>query len=220
MNNLIQSEFCLAVHYYNLHQYDDAKQHIKVALSVTEGNPLKDHERSLLHTMLGEIYCLAQKIKRAFQHVDKAIQLNPLNYLAYAWKGRIHFIAYQFDEAKSAAKKAIEIEPMSCTAHSVLATVYDALNDIVDALSHYSIVIQRDPQNEPVKERIAILKQSQESFRQAREMTLKCQLPWDVHQWVLLGQLYDLEGNRVKAKEAFENALKLDPTHYIANNYF
>ena len=110
------------------------KQAIKQFRQLSKTSPLLSGP----HTNLGILYLKLKSVKQAEQSLQKAIELNPENRIAYNYMGIIYRKLGRFDEAEKAYLKAIELDNDYSYAHLNLGILYDLyISDLQKALSHY-----------------------------------------------------------------------------------
>jgi len=110
------------------------KQAIKQFINITKSNP----SLSGPHTNLGMLYLKTSSMQRAEQSLQKAIELNPENRIAYNYLGIVYRQQGHFDDAEKAYLKAIEVDSRYGYAHLNLGILYDLYkSNLQKALSHY-----------------------------------------------------------------------------------
>jgi tetratricopeptide (TPR) repeat protein len=102
-------------------------------------------DKSPYYTGLGSIFYEWKINDRAVQNLNKAIEINPGNYIAHYYKGLYHLRRDELDDAIGAFKKAIEIEPGFALAHTGLGRTLQKKKDVDKAIEAFQEAIKQDP---------------------------------------------------------------------------
>lgn len=90
------------------------------------------------HTNLGMLYLKTDSLDRAEQSLQKAVELNPKNTIAYNYLGIVYRQLGRFDDAEQAYLKALEVDNDYGYAHLNLGILYDLYkSDLQKAIGHY-----------------------------------------------------------------------------------
>jgi tetratricopeptide (TPR) repeat protein len=152
-------------------------------------------------------------IEKSLQIFEYGMKVDPLNADNFYIASRIYLMRSDWNTAIAFAEKALKIDPYYAEAHLTLANAYERLGDPGKARRHYEIAGQINPElMEPKLKRGWGLIESgalDEAFQLFQELMLSDPRNPSVHDG--LGAIYLRRGERVRAKEEFEQALSLNP---------
>lgn len=135
---------------------------------------------------------------------------------AYA---RIYTAQKKPDLARKEGVDAVRAMPTSAPAHLFLGNIYFNEKNWANALHEYDYALKLDPSYMPAKFRIGVLAAESGTILARGEELLKGYLaykpaddePQYVSVWFYLGKLYEKQGKKAEAKQAYLNAQKLAP---------
>jgi tetratricopeptide (TPR) repeat protein len=112
----------------------------------------------------GEIYWVQSKkdwkaAKNTIKYFDKAIQLEPLNFFAWANKGLILKIMGRVKDALACYDRALWIQPMYVNAWYNKAVLLGSIGKFKTAKKCYKKVLVLDPSNRLAKRDLKLLKE-------------------------------------------------------------
>lgn len=130
---------------YDRSMPQEQKEGFQQVLNLAETEMEKSIQENFLdfrpHLFLGELYISSyrlsgnqEKLERAEQVLEKAVQLSPANQQGYWQLAEVKLIKGQNDQVNSLLKKAVELEPRVGLAHWYLATGYRFTGDYELAL--------------------------------------------------------------------------------------
>jgi Flp pilus assembly protein TadD len=142
---------------------------------------------SIAYTNLGSAYQKKGQLDKAIENYDKAISLNPNDYLAYNNRGAILGKVGQFDEAIDSYNKAILSNPGDYKAYFNRGLTYDQMGRIYDSIQDFQRALRlnmRDPRA----------------------------IAWAYNN---LGILYGKAGMDDKSIAAFDNSIAIEPNYPV-----
>jgi Tfp pilus assembly protein PilF len=92
---------------------------------------------SIAYTNLGSVYQKKGQLDKAMENYDKAITLDPTDYLAYINRGAIFDKGSQFDKAIESYNRAVMLNPGDFTAYFNRGLTYDKIGRINDAIQDF-----------------------------------------------------------------------------------
>jgi len=141
-----QSDFELSRLYYLRGVIADKQNEKDETIKYYEASIAKSKNYSDPYRQLAHFYSIVQKdYPKAIELFQKAIQLNPYDYKAYARIGVAYRKNNNIEEAKNSHKKAIEINPDSRIAYNNLGFLYLLEKDIESAIKNFKQAIRVDP---------------------------------------------------------------------------
>ena len=112
------------------------KNGLSVWSYVVEKEPEK---ASIAYTNLGSVYQKMGQLDRAMENYDKAITLDPNDYLAYTNRGAIFDKIGELDKALESYNKAVMSNPGDYKAYFNRGLLYDKMGRITDAIDDFEI---------------------------------------------------------------------------------
>ncbi|MEO7992238.1 MAG: tetratricopeptide repeat protein [Chryseolinea sp.] len=108
-----------------------------------------DHtkERASILTAYGIYLASVGKTKEAEKEFDNAIQLNPIEVLAYINSGNLHDQVGKKNEAERAYQKAVTLDPKNIRAHYNLGLLFSEQGRLKEAEGEFAIASKLDPQD-------------------------------------------------------------------------
>ncbi len=122
-----------------------------------------------------------------------------------------------FQNAKVAIDKALELDPELPDIYLALGQFYAGQKQPEEAVKAFSKILEQNPNNWSIYQQIANMYYDLQDYQKAAEYTQKTvQLNPHPALYTNLGVVYTQAGEVEKAKEAFTQALKLDPNNQFA----
>lgn len=195
-----------------LKQYDQAYQTIADIMKIRPGDP-----EALF--MLGMVYRDQGKTDLAIGAFQSAVERNPDMSEAWVILGDLmdrtkNPLAIQYFD------NAIRVDPSNISAWHAKAYYLQNNDSIAEALSIYKHIHTLDPQYPEAYLNSAILLMYQDSLDQAmNELNILEQVdPTNAATWFYKGKIYQFQDQKVQAKAAFEQALRLDENYEQARD--
>jgi tetratricopeptide (TPR) repeat protein len=153
----------------------------------------------------------AQNYKKAVEHFEKALSIEPRYSQAAFYLGLTYNALYEQEKAQEYYKKAIEIDPDYLEAHANYGGMLLDIGNVDEAIRQFNIVLQRDPKHTTSLTLIAqayrlkeLYPQSIEAARAAIKTAPKSAEP---HMW--LAESLRLSGKYDESKREYEEYLRL-----------
>jgi len=155
---------------------------------------------------------------QALARADAAVKANPRSAAAYLVLGKSYGAREDWDQALPAYNQALALDGRLNAARVALARVAFIKGRLEDAIRFAQEALSAQP-GQPEARLIlarATLLQGNVARAQPHVDTLAGQLPKSANGQAELGQLYALKGDSGRARQAFEQALSIDPAHFAA----
>ena len=110
----------------------------------------RPNEVSIAYTNLGSAYQKRGQLDKAMENYNKAISLDPNDYLAYTNRGVIFDRMGQFDKAIESHNKAIVSNPGDYKAYFNRGLTYDKMGRITDAIEDFQRTLRLNTQDTQV----------------------------------------------------------------------
>ena len=195
--------FKLARTYFKLRDYENSHKYLETGILI-------DPKQEQSEKMLGDIYRRADNIEQALAHYNQAITINGNYYQAYYSLGSLHLNEGKLSKARDAFKHAIIIEPTYGKAYGTLGVVEQELGDITAAIHNYLKALEFNTKAYDIYYRLSsaynINKQYSNAKISAKE-SLYIKRNY-APAYFELGMAEKFLGNKIAAKDAFENAKK------------
>jgi Tfp pilus assembly protein PilF len=94
-----------------------------------------DPENEAVYANAANYYARRRDWKQALQYYDRALQINPASSVATVEKGRIFLEQDQTDQAVDSLSRALEVDSHSFDAYILLASAYEKMGHIKEALA-------------------------------------------------------------------------------------
>jgi len=158
-----------------------------------------DRGEAYYHFAMGHLYAelaiehgnRGDYLKQAIEHYKKAIEADPDAGPALEELAEVYIQAGRLSEAVSEAEDRLKKNPGDVDARRVLGRIY--------------IRVMGDPQAARINE--TMLRKAIEQYEKIVELK-----PKDLESWLMLGRLYRVARNSVKAENVYQKALALDPS--------
>lgn len=169
-------------------------------------------------------------IKKAIEHFDNAITLDPNYALAYAGLADCHIVLYSYSDhadkeeipkSKEAATKAIQTDATLSEAHTALGYVLYSEHDYAGAEKEYKRAIELNPHDATAYHRYAILQLSAGRSDDALQLIKRAQEldPLSLIINTALGQIYSFNGRYAEAIEQLRQTLEMDSSFIHARGF-
>ncbi|KAF7800323.1 hypothetical protein EIP86_011573 [Pleurotus ostreatoroseus] len=130
--------------------------------------------------LLGRAYMAGQKYNKAYEAYQQAVYRDGRNPTFWCSIGVLYFQINQYRDALDAYSRAIRINPYISEVWFDLGSLYESCNNqISDAIDAYARAAELDPQNMPIAQRLALLRQAQATG--ASVVPSSAPTPQDVH---------------------------------------
>ena len=143
---------CLS--YVTIRQIQIWKNGLSVWSYVIEKQPGKV---SIAYTNLGSVYQKMGQFDKAMENYDKALTLDPNDYLAYINRGAIFDKVGQFDKAIENYGKAVISNPTDYTAYYNRGLTFDKMGKITDAIGDFERAARLHAKDSRVYNNLGIL---------------------------------------------------------------
>ncbi len=224
----------------NRKEYDNAAKKFKMALKydpryahAIEGLGVIDHIRGDIegarkkfetavgidtdmtesHFYLGILFMQNNQLDEAEREFNFVIRQRR-DASAYARLGTIYFRKRELDEARNAFTAALEIDPQNTPALHNLGILYMETGEFEKAEQVFRTVYRMNPNNPNVSFMLGkVLSMNDRSIPEAIALYSKALsiAPGNIQGHIELGNLYLKTGNKPRAIQVFEQAIKLDP---------
>lgn len=183
--------------------------------------------RDVVRAKLADLYLRANDRTRAAEQLRAIVEDSPGNAGAHYFLGAIAVEEKNWEEAKQQYQRALRYDPDFEPAYHDLATTHLALENPADALATLETLRRRKPASFALEYLTALAHLEQEQPTQAVPYLLaaeKIAAAGPTNQltanfYFQMGATLERSGDRVKAAEYFERALRLAPDHAEALNY-
>ncbi|KAL5535069.1 SSN6 [Sanghuangporus sanghuang] len=129
--------------------------------------------------LLGRAYMAGQKYNKAYEAYQQAVYRDGRNPTFWCSIGVLYFQINQYRDALDAYSRAIRINPYISEVWYDLGSLYESCNNqISDAIDAYARAAELDPGNTVITQRLALLRQAQQS---GQSVQTPAPLPQDVH---------------------------------------
>ena len=159
-------------------------------------------------------------LAKATSYYEKALEFDPMFYLAYFQLGVLQKKQGQSQAAIKTLKKVLDIKPDHEKTWFTLGTAYESDGNVDDAIFHYNKAIEINPGYSKAYGNIGKLYTEKRDYKQAEDFlkTVTQIDPSYADGFMRLGLLYIQQENYVDAAENMATATNLDDKDY--NKYF
>ncbi|MFC1650215.1 tetratricopeptide repeat protein, partial [Candidatus Latescibacterota bacterium] len=185
---------------------DESKEEF---LKAVEHNP----ELADAHFQLGVIYVNSEDYDRAERSFREVLKFKD-DSEAYGRLGRIYYLRQQYDKAENALMASLGIDPNNFAAMNDLGIIYMYKQDYSNAAKIFRQVYNANPENPRICYMLGkALSMSSQSSQEAIMLLSKAisLMPSQMQAYNDLGNLYLKNGDKKRAIEVFEKALKVNP---------
>ena len=161
---------------------------------------------SLSHVSLGRTYLQMGRMPDALAEYKEALRIDPKSVLAYGNLAGTYL--YQMGDVSSAlplCQKILELDPGNAWAQDCLGWSYFAKNELPQAQAAFEKAVAANPQGILSRYRLAHTHRVQGHYQQAIETLQQIQKvdPSETSVFYDMGVVYELMGDRQKARESF-----------------
>ena len=177
---------------------------------------------SMAQSTLGGLEMHRGNIEAAYEHYQKALELNANDKTAQIGMALLLSTAGRFDEALTYARRGVELSPTSATAHNQLGIALKRTGHLAEAIDEYREAIRLDREDAFSYNNLAIALANQGHVDDAIEdyqLALKYR-PYYVEAHNNLAAALLRKGNLEGAIEHCREALRLDPELFEARKTF
>ncbi len=165
------------------------------------------------HYHLGLTYLRLGEPNRAYQELQRTIEIDPANYAARVDIANMLIAAKFYKEAQEQLDILIAKQPDSPDVHSALANFKARQGDLPGALQEMQKAISLDPNRSEAFLNLAMMQIEAQQF-DAAEASLKKATTLDpkaMNAQLALGGFYQTRGRLPEAEEQFKHAISVDP---------
>lgn len=112
---------------------------------------------------------LKQDTAKAFEHFDKALEIDPAFQLALVIYTEINFQNNNYDRALEFANRSIKYHPNSPDAYRFIANINDRLGNTDEAIQAYLDVLDKFPKNADILDNLYIMYIKKKDFKKSRQ---------------------------------------------------
>jgi tetratricopeptide (TPR) repeat protein len=112
---------------------------------------------SIAYTNLGSFFANREQLDKAIENFDKAIALNPTDYLAYSNRGAAFDKMGQLDKAIESYDRAVTLNPNDFTAYYNRGITYERMGQLKKAIEDFEQAIALNPNNYMAHNNMGIL---------------------------------------------------------------
>jgi tetratricopeptide (TPR) repeat protein len=174
---------------------------------------VKLKEDSAVYVNLGAAELAKGNSKKAIEHFERAVQLNPANAVAHYNLGNGYLSQARLTEAVGQYKEVIRINPKYAKAYSNLAAAFAQMGRLDEAVENFRRVVELEPNNADAYFNLAetlanngLSNEAIENLRRTIELS-----PRDIAARCRLAELLLRMGRVEEAVTEYQNALKIDP---------
>jgi tetratricopeptide (TPR) repeat protein len=136
--NSVESAYFHALSLYNIKKINEAESEIRRALRL-------DVSSAESLTLLGIILVSKKNAdNEAIESLTQAVALQPNNFDANFYLGRVQYISQNYSEAQKNLQKAVELNPKNIEGRFFLGSVLEAMQNSENALLQYQEIIKLD----------------------------------------------------------------------------
>src|SRR5262245_48509161 len=170
--------------------------------------------------------------KEAASHFERALAANPAYAPALAGRGEALLTLGQRDQALAAFQAAVAADPQLASLRSRIEVLrFRGLQDdvdvarkaaeagrLADARSMYERTIAASPDSPFLYRELAIVEKREGNLARALEHAQKAAAlnPTEPRNFITIGEIYEAQGDDVKAAEAYVTSVSLEPNEAIA----
>ena len=159
--------------------------------------------------------CLAANLQdlEASKILTQMLEERPDYAEAHVNKALISFRHKDIPAAIRHAKRAVSLKPHIVQMWTLLGTLYHQTGDRIAAISALKSGCEKDPENLELVLKLCELLRHEKSVQEALSFLGRASetAPRDPRVWLSIGTCFQQVGNLVKAKDAYDIALSLDP---------
>jgi tetratricopeptide (TPR) repeat protein len=157
------------------------------------------------------------KFDKARSDYQKAIELDPKDFLPRMGMARSLTLEKKFDEAIPHFRKVAELQPKDALTHLLLAQALQRTGQIDEAIVSYKKVVDLDPKNVPIRAKVAELLEKQKRYAESAVYLGKLVelVPTDPKLYQLRGLVQEKAGQLDQAIVSFRKATTLSPTEIL-----
>jgi len=170
------------------------------------------------HEALAQLYRTQKMWDLAEEHLRKGVALRPKDAQHLARLADLYRERERFSQAISQYRAAIALAPQNPRIWAGLGMTYQGAGRSGEALEAFRQALSRDPENGFLHYQIGLIHVAAKRFNAAATAFQAAALrdPVKPEPHLELGKLYALQGDKIKALEAYRQALRLDPSNVTA----
>jgi tetratricopeptide (TPR) repeat protein len=167
-------------------------------------------DKSPYHLGMGMIFYEWKVNDRAVLSLDKAVEADPLNYVAWYYKGKYHMRREEYPEAIAALEKSRAIDPSFALSQVAAGFTYLAMKDSDKAMAAFGEAVRIEPRLfEPHYQMALLLDEKGKPDEAAAEYVKASELaPGNPDVQLKLAAVFEKSGRLREAIDAYERAGK------------
>ena len=193
---------------YNQHKWPDAILAFRQSL-------VHHPNSASTHYYLGRALAKSGNPKAGTTHLQRAIDLNPVDDRFHLGLGEGLGLSGNYEQALIAIQEAIRLNPTHAKAYHMLGGQYKQTGDMDRAVAAYQKALDLEPGDTSVLNSLAVVYANQKQFEQARQIleNLAKERPDEPDYQVNLGNILLMEGNPKAALAICLKVLEAHPNH-------
>ncbi|HLJ49018.1 MAG TPA: protein kinase [Bryobacteraceae bacterium] len=192
------------------HYIEPARKAINRALTL---NP----ELAAAHVTLGMLYTETAQNDLASQELSDALKLDNLNAEAYSALGELYYRQGRTKDAESAYRKSVELDPRNWRLANEFGIYYYGMSRFDQAAEQLGNAVALAPDNPRTVSNLGILYWQLGRLAEAQaKLEDAIRLDPSSLYYTNLGRVLNAQAKYPSAKKAFEQAIQLNPSSYLA----
>ncbi len=204
---LAEAYYNKALSFRRLGNFEEALRWYSEAIERNPTDPDFFYNRGIVRKKLGDL-------KGALEDFKKAVELNPLFVRAYNNMGNVYYALGEVEKALESYRKALDINPTYLDALFNAALVLRESGRCREAIDYYDRILALSPDNAAAMIDKAICLKELGRFDEAERLyrrAMEVDKGFEPLALYNLACLYNLKGEKEKAKELLEKSFQLDP---------
>ena len=206
---------------YHKGDFEGARLALENALNLVDSSDLQRVETSQVHINLGRTYRALEQNQLALTSFRRGVVLNPRSFEAHSLVGEMYFLQNDCEQAIYEMTQGANLNRESLSVLASLAIVTFECGDEAEAEVWFKEALNLDesisfPTLYIYLARVYLTQgRLDDAVREAQKGALLLTDDPDGFYW--LGKVYQAKGEQGAAKEAYQQALELEPTYTLAN---
>lgn len=197
----------------NRKNFSEAEQDMRKAAEVSPGNPIP-------YVQLGNLRQLQKQNAEAIKFYQQALDLDAASTEALQGMMNTYLADKQLDQAIAAARAQIAKSPNTGGFYDLLGTALFQKRDLSGAEAAFHKAVELDKSNSDALLKLAEAQAAEGSVSQALatyQESIK-EHPGEISFYLLAGMMYESQSNWDRAKDMYQQALKIQPDNPLASN--
>jgi len=196
---------------------------VDTAVALCEKQLSESPNDVFVHNILGEIYLKNKAYAKALKAFNKAIDLAPNSFIPYRNLAGTYMVQGKTEEAIKQLEERLRENPENVRPAFLIGVLSENNNDTHTAISHYRMVIEKEPNFIPAVNNLAFLIAdkggSKKELKEALQLALKAvhHSPNDLNVNDTLGWVYFRMGEYEKANGPFQKLLDEEADNPVFN---